>query len=382
MLGSHKLIVDKYGCQIWDFIEPYVDESFQNWPSTFDITARYIIGSTVLQKNFQTIIDLAILYPGRIIFCHPCEGSEIIFLKLKEFKIFELVRDNKIGLISSGDIDSNWKSCQIDCYFSNMVFSHPENIIAQEQVKQYKDTHRKYKFLFLNGRLRPHRKYIIDKLREHNQLDYGLWTNLGNVVETFWKSDLENKKIFEPIRLLPNEYEIESVKPNLKPDLLKPILCQRRGFIKHKLFNDPYSDFSIINHRCYTDTWFSLVTETVFDYEYTFRTEKIWKPIMMAHPFIMVANRGYLRDLRKAGFKTFHSLIDESYDEIDNSVDRINAIVKIITWLNLNSNAEEFYNASQNIRDYNQQHLIEYDKDQRTEVTKKLQFYLDKFAIT
>jgi hypothetical protein len=47
----------------------------------------------------------------------------------------------------------------------------------------------------------------------------------------------------------------------------------------------------------YIDTYFSVVTETIFDYPYTFRTEKIWKPMIMGHPFVAAANRGYYRDL-------------------------------------------------------------------------------------
>jgi len=43
-------------------------------------------------------------------------------------------------------------------------------------------------------------------------------------------------------------------------------------------------------------------------------TEKIFKPILMEHPFIVVGTKGYLRHMVDLGFKTFGNHIDESYD--------------------------------------------------------------------
>ena len=131
------------------------------------------------------------------------------------------------------------------------------------------------------------------------------------------------------------------------------------GFVKHELFGNTWGD-AIINHRCYTDTWFSLVTETIFDYPYSFRTEKIYKPIIMAHPFVVAANRGYLQDLRNAGFKTFGHLIDEHYDQIDCPHTRIERIIDTVRGIS-ESGAAEFWEASRDICKYNQQRLVEYN---------------------
>jgi hypothetical protein len=63
------------------------------------------------------------------------------------------------------------------------------------------------------------------------------------------------------------------------------------------------------------------VSETVFTYPYSFRTEKIWKPIAIGHPWIAVSNFGYYRDMHELGFKSFGHLIDEKFDLIYNNVD-------------------------------------------------------------
>jgi hypothetical protein len=366
MLGTHKLIVDEWA-EVWDLLKPYADESFWQWPSTFDPTARYIVGRVVLKDQWQTITDLATQYPGRIIFSNPAEGSETIKLQLQRLRITDHVRDGRIGLLTSGDLESGWDYCKTDCYFSNIV-EYTENKAAQLQSALDYKSHRPYEFLFLNGRLRPHRKYLIDHLRAQGLLSNALWTNLGSQVEMAFTSALDTGKT-EPIRLLPSQYEIDRAVPKLNsvPEL---------GFVKHELFSNTWGD-AIVNPHCYIDSWFSVVTETIFDYPHTFRTEKIWKPILMAHPFVVAANPGYLRDLQAAGFQTFHTLIDERYDQIDCPRTRIERIIDTIRGISL-MGAAKFWEASRDICKYNQQHLVEYNREQRALLPQNLLNYLDE----
>jgi hypothetical protein len=366
MLGTHKLIVDEWA-EVWDLLKPYADDSFWQWPDTFDPTARYIVGRVALKDNWQTITDLATRYPGCIVFSNPAEGSETVLLQLKRLRIADYVRDGRIGLLTSGDLEPGWSYCKTDCYFSNIV-EYTENKAAQIQAALNHKFWRPYEFLFLNGRLRPHRKYLIDHLRAQGLLSNALWTNLGSQVEMAFTSQLDTGKT-EPIRLLPPEYEIDrSVsKLNTVPE---------SGFVKHELFGNTWGD-AIVNHRCYTDSWFSLVTETIYDCPHTFRTEKIWKPVLMTHPFVVAANAGYLQDLRDAGFQTFHTLIDERYDQIDCPRTRIERIIDTVRGIS-QSGAAEFWEASRDICKYNQQHLVEYNREQRAQLPLKLLDYINE----
>jgi len=73
--------------------------------------------------------------------------------------------------------------------------------------------------------------------------------------------------------------------------------------------------FASDNHL-YKDTNFSIVTDTRFvEPDTLFLTEKIYKPMVYLHPFVYLGSCGALRHIQKLGFKTFHSIIDESYDE-------------------------------------------------------------------
>jgi hypothetical protein len=47
--------------------------------------------------------------------------------------------------------------------------------------------------------------------------------------------------------------------------------------------------------------------------------------MMAGRPFIMLSGKHTLKHLRDIGFKTFSAVIDESYDEIDDEYERINA---------------------------------------------------------
>ena len=367
MLGQHKIIVDEWA-EVWDLLKPYADGSFWQLPE-LDPANVYIIGRVLLKEHWQVITDWATEYPGRVVFSNPAEGSETILLQLKRLRIKEHVRDGRIGLLTSGDLEPGWNYCRTDCYFSNIV-EYTENIRAHESVAFMHDKkHKPYDFVFLNGRLRPHRKYLIDALRERGVLERALWTNLSSTVEMEFTSQLQTRKL-EPIRLLPPEYEIDRARENLKLSLYT-----NGGFVKHQLFNNTWGD-AVVNPQAYVDSYFSVVTETIFDYPHTFRTEKIWKPMIMCHPFVVAANRGYYRDLRAVGFQTFGSLIDESFDSIDDPQTRADRIVDIVADICYNG-AESFISASKDICKYNYQHLREHNAHEREQLPFNLEQYLN-----
>jgi len=77
-----------------------------------------------------------------------------------------------------------------------------------------------------------------------------------------------------------------------------------------------------------------IVPETLFDTEKIHLTEKIFKPIVMYQPFIVLSGYGSLKYLRSYGFKTFNSLWDESYDLEKDSNKRFYKIIKLINSIN------------------------------------------------
>jgi hypothetical protein len=281
-----------------------------------------------------------------------------------------LIEQGKILLIGGGDMDPDRWSYMSYEYFLPKIFDFDENVEAGAKLDEYFGRDKKpYKFLFLNGRLRAHRKYLLERFKLNGVLEQSLWTNLDtdlslikSVPQERWQNfnNLKSVKleylhndidmIESPIdlKLLPESYEAPRFRTNLDK-------IPSAGNIKRNLFDNAWGD-ATVDGTAYRDTYFSLVTETVFDYPYSFRTEKIWKPVAMAHPWIAVANRGYYRDMHNLGFRTFGHLIDESFDQIEHSQDRIQRIAQVVEDL-CRQDLDQFLAAAEDVCKYNQQHL-------------------------
>jgi hypothetical protein len=75
-----------------------------------------------------------------------------------------------------------------------------------------------------------------------------------------------------------------------------------------------------------------------------FPTEKTYKTLACARPFIAVTTPYFLQDLQRLGYKTFSPYIDESYDLIEDNHLRMRAIADEVARLN-SLNEQEFAQA-------------------------------------
>jgi hypothetical protein len=347
------LVVDTF-CEVYDLIKPHVDLEFWDF-STVQIFpgATYIIGREQFRTNLLKIRSLVESNTIRVFLCNPAEGSDTLRSHCVQWKIDDLVKQGKIPLIGGGDMDAEWPHLQYDSFLPK-ILDYRENLdaIAQSHLIYSKKT-KPYKFLFLNGRTRTHRKYLLEAFDRAGLLSQSLWTNLDASVAGYRNIQLFDgthnlMTSYRAIKTLPPEYEFESYRDRVS-------LTPTANFAKHELFNNTWGEI-YLNPAAYIDTYFSVVTETVFDYPYSFRTEKIWKPIAMGHPWVAVANQGYYRDLRNLGFKTFDPIIDESFDNISNSQERIERISQVIQDL-CSQDLVQLLSKVQAICKYNQQHL-------------------------
>ena len=94
--------------------------------------------------------------------------------------------------------------------------------------------------------------------------------------------------------------------------------------------------------------------ETLFDDSRLHLTEKTLRPIACAQPFILAATVGSLEYLRGYGFETFAPWIDETYDTIENPVQRLDAIVQEMKRIANLSNKVELYQEIRKIAARNQ----------------------------
>lgn len=103
-----------------------------------------------------------------------------------------------------------------------------------------------------------------------------------------------------------------------------------------------------------------VVNETVFYEPKLHLTEKVFKPIVAQRPFLLVAAPGNLAYIRGYGFETFGNWIDESYDNITDADQRLDAISKeIVRLANMSvSQLNAMHQEMLSVLEHNKQHFF------------------------
>jgi len=353
MLGNRKLVVDAF-CEVREFTEAWQDAKFYDFATEDPVPrAVYLISRQQFTANIERIKQLATAGTILPVLGNPAEGSDTMLRQIEGLGIVDLVRKGKILIVAGGDLQPDIPALYHENFLPK-ILDYSENLQAITEYQSLSSTIRPYKFLFLNGRSRPHRRQLLQQLNP--LLDLAIWSNLDNTHG-------------DPIKLLDPKYEFDFYQQNTQ--------LTNTGYVKYALFNNDWGEI-YLNPRPYLDTYFSLVTETVFDYPYSFRTEKIWKPIAIGHPFVAVSNSGYYRDLHRIGFQTFGHVIDESFDQIENNQDRLKRIVQVVTDL-CQQDLASFIKECYNVCKYNQQHLAEMSTKVRQEFPEQFFQFIKKY---
>jgi len=103
-----------------------------------------------------------------------------------------------------------------------------------------------------------------------------------------------------------------------------------------------------------------IVAETLFETDKIYLTEKVFKPIVMFQPFLLFGPPNSLQYIRAYGFETYHSIWDESYDQITDHQKRLQKLTNLIQEINSLSESDYQYMIEQSraITEYNQQHFF------------------------
>ena len=366
--------------EIRDVLEDLPDEVFYDFGQVKPQPgSTYVIGRQQLMDHAVKIRSMCESGDYVMIFNNSAEGSWTMASQLLQLKIDDLVRDGRLLLISGAEVSAD-HDCLIHEHLLIKILDFDETAVAQEHTGEiFTSSHKPYQFLFLNGRARPHRKYLYEKLRRLGLLDRALWTMLDAkpcVVRrfTFRQDGLDVMATPTELRRLPDEYEVD----RYRNPVFGPIVPDRT-FLKQELFRREWGDIYLY-HRPYVDTYFSLVTETVCaESSISFRTEKIAKPLAMGHPFIVAANRGYYRDLRNLGFQTFDHLIDESFDLIEDAQERMDRLIQIVADL-CQQDLDGFIHQCRERCKYNQQRLAEFAVEHRQNFPARFFQFLNNHA--
>ena len=182
----------------------------------------------------------------------------------------------------------------------------------KQVVKEYRYDYITFNRLVSNDR--SYRCYFVSKLAEelileHGQVSFGLATEQAS-----WQEEIADADTKLSARA------INHIKLHLPST---PLVIDNEHVLGTASADIP---------RCTNDSLWHIVTETVFYYDKLHLTEKIFKPIVMKQPFMLLGAPGNLEYLRSYGFKTFEGIIDESYDTIQDPDQRTEAVVEQLAW--------------------------------------------------
>jgi hypothetical protein len=216
------------------------------------------------------------------------------------------------------------------------------------------------KFINFNRRWRLHRPLLVMILRDRDLIKHG-YVSLG-------ESDLPGGNWERKINELQRYYKdapqiLEIINRNHDIVDMPSLYLDTMDLVTNR------AEQTASTNSYYRDSYFSVITETTYhtDSGYDgvpFLSEKVFKAIAMQHPFILVTAPNTLQYLKKLGYKTFSSIIDESYDIELNDAARIIKIANEIQRLcNLSeTELDSFLESARKICSYNHK-ILKYQRN-------------------
>jgi len=240
----------------------------------------------------------------------------------------------------------------IDCYYFFHIFAASDwyrgyqycnDIISPEKRK----INKKYiTFNRITGSSRAYRSLFISNLHKYNLLDFGHVSYSDhcpvhggykeNLMELIEKHNVSPKIVYEAVQHLKH--------------INFPLRIDNKSFEYI-----PNGSQTIDALPEMMESFLHVVTETCFWEQKQHLTEKIFKPIVAKQPFLLLGCANNLSYIREYGFKTFDKWWDESYDSIEDPIERINAVTEIIRKISTlsNSKLESLLEEMKLVLDYN-----------------------------
>ena len=222
----------------------------------------------------------------------------------QQVQSFVLRHSNKQVIVLSDDANEKYYTSYFHLPYSQSVYTFEEKPII-------------HKFSCLNSVPKIHRLITLNKIYQQNLQDSVLHSFLWdkqeharNHLETdYWKQDIADYA---------DEYEYFS--NTLKQ--ICPITIDNIADV------DTYLNDHSVSSPAYNQTALHVITESSCNR--LFFTEKTWKPIYAGQLFLSINAPGSIKKLEHFGFDVFRDLIDHSYDDQQNLVERVTMCVQEI----------------------------------------------------
>jgi hypothetical protein len=259
-----------------------------------------------LTNKFVELVDTLV---------NHCDHVLILVSELHD-KTLRFIREHDISKISyfiCGDINLTMYNSPVhkfyDWFTTSVHFYKHVKPNLLNTLNPYKNKSNYFDILL--GRKKLHRDVVYNSVAEYELFDNNIVTYINDINCDF--NDI-NKWLWE--------------KDGLEID--KPVewTVDRLPYYGHRMSLSQIVPLSVYNNSCY-----SVIAETNWNNEYSFYTEKTVKPILGRRLFVMVAGRDYLRNLQNLGFRTFGTVVDESYDNEKGDIERFKLAVDQVRYL-------------------------------------------------
>lgn len=220
--------------------------------------------------------------------------------------------------------------------------------LNKDYVRPDFETMRPFLFDVLLGTRRPHRDYVMLQFQKHQPL--------------LKQSIVCYRDVFTPGKIPVNSAKANAKDHQRIADMF-PNLCLHWPYVSPNL-DASWEVAEVITNavsqtvpaKIYERTWYSVICETVYLSDTFFMAEKFTKTVLACRPFVLFGPPGYLNRLKQLGFRTFDSVIDESYD-----LDKIAETRYKAAWAQVLSLSQQdplqVYRELRPVLDHNLQHL-------------------------
>jgi hypothetical protein len=227
-----------------------------------------------------------------------------------DFSYLMKLRPNHVFLTAAWSNSQQWKVPNVN-FCSNLVSTVRHN----KQLGPVTVDNKKYDALCLFGGNTFFRNNMFLRIQEYGILDNCL-------------VNIHHRE--EPVKQVKLCYRSNDVEKHDIPEFKSVAYSTQNGgiFTMAPLSHNFWLSQKI-PYDLYNLAYLNIVTETE-THDLFYMSEKISKSLFLGMPFLVLGCQGYLRYLKELGFKTYSDLIDESYDDINQSLERSNAIVDIL----------------------------------------------------
>ena len=211
----------------------------------------------------------------------------------------------------------------------------------------------------LLGARRDHRDFVMLSFQQSGLLDQSI-VNYRDIFMGSFKGDvrIEVQREFPDVKM---QYPYVSAN-------LDPAWEVRGGKLDNSISSDvPWE----IWNRCY----YSIIIETLGDGDCFLAAEKIGKCLLARRLFVHFGVAGWLANLHKLGFKTFDSVLDESYDTVTNKIQRWKQAFEQVKNLS-KENPQQVLEKIRPILDHNRDRLFELRQEKFHEMHNMIAPYL------